>query len=186
MYLEDFRQRKEVEKVLVKNKEEIENMQYQLDEKQDNIQVTIKHKSSLECYIANSDKIVEELKQRMFSTIKLLQKYIERANIQVEHDNTVNEAEELRKKKAEAVSSASMSCLFPKYSFWGIKEATCNFDQALKIGEGDYGIIYKGPFDHNQEAIKFMLSHSSRVPLEFQQKLRILSKLRHPNIATFI
>nr|XP_027086645.1 U-box domain-containing protein 33-like [Coffea arabica] len=129
-------------------------MQCQLDEIKDNLQVAMEQKSTLKCHIATSNKTVEELKQRMFSAIKLLQKYIERDKIQVEHNNIVSEVGELR------VSQK-------------IKEATRNFDEALKIGEGDYGIIYYGLLRHNS-SYKVLHPHSSLGSLKFQQEANIL------------
>nr|XP_027108353.1 U-box domain-containing protein 33-like isoform X2 [Coffea arabica] len=186
-YSEEFRLRKEVEEALVKHKEEIENMQYQLDEIKNKLQVAMEQKSSLESQIATSDKTVEDLKQKMFAAIDLLQKFkIEKDNLQVERDNAVREAEELKIKQAEEASSASMSCFFSEYSICEINEATHNFDQELKIGEGGYGSVYKGHLHHTQVAIKVLHQHSSQGPLEFQQEVGILSTLRHPNIVTLI
>ncbi|XP_027108354.2 U-box domain-containing protein 33 isoform X2 [Coffea arabica] len=186
-YSEEFRLRKEVEEALVKHKEEIENMQYQLDEIKNKLQLAMEQKSSLESQIATSDKTVEDLKQKMFAAIDLLQKFkIEKDNLQVERDNAVREAEELKIKQAEEASSASMSCFFSEYSICEINEATHNFDQELKIGEGGYGSVYKGHLHHTQVAIKVLHQHSSQGPLEFQQEVGILSTLRHPNIVTLI
>ncbi|KAL3517169.1 hypothetical protein ACH5RR_024071 [Cinchona calisaya] len=187
MYSEEFRHRKEVEEALAKHKEEVENLKCQLDEIKEKLRISMEQKSSLECQIATSDTTIQELEQKMFSAVELLQKYKkEREDLQVERDNSVREAEELRKKQAEEASSASMSCFFSEYSFWEIEEATHNFDPALKIGEGCYGSIYKGLLHHTQVAIKILHPHNLQGPSAFQQEVNILSKLRHPNLVTLI
>lgn len=178
MYSEEFRQRKEVEEALTKHKEEVESMKYQLDEMKDELRISMEQKSSLECQSATSDKTIQELEQRMFSAVELLQKYkMERDELQIERDNAVREAEELRKKQAEEVSSASVSRFFSEYFMWEIEEATRNFDQALKIGEGGYGSIYKGLLHHTQVAIKVMHQDSLQGPLEFQQEVSKLNMI---------
>lgn len=175
MYSEEFRHRKEVEEALAKHKEEVEKMQCQLDEIKEKLRIAMEQKFSLECQIATSDKTIQELEQKMFSAVELLQTYKkERDDLQVERDNLVREAEELRRKQAEA-SSASLSCFFSEYSFWEIKEATRNFDPALKIGEGGYGSIYKGLLCHTHVAIKILHPHSLQGPSEFQQEVSNLN-----------
>ncbi|KAL3536813.1 hypothetical protein ACH5RR_000179 [Cinchona calisaya] len=187
MYSEELRQRKEVEDALAKHKEEVEKMKYQLDEIKEKLRIAMEQKSSLDCQIATADNTIQDLEQKMFSAVGLLQKYKkERDDLQVERDNSVREAEELRKKQAEEASSASISCFFSEYSFWEIEKATSNFDPAFKIGEGGYGSIYKGLLHHTQVAIKILHPQSLQGPLEYQQEVNILSKLRHPNLVILI
>ncbi|XAR54055.1 Non-specific serine/threonine protein kinase [Bertholletia excelsa] len=144
-------------------------------------------KLSMECQIANSDQLVQELKQKVFSAVELLQKYKnERDDLQVERDDALQVAEELRRKQAEEASSSVAPQFFSEFSFSEIEEATQRFDPSLKIGEGGYGSIYKGILRHTQVAIKMLHTHSLQGPSEFQQEVDILSKLRHPNLVTLI
>ncbi|XP_051148635.1 U-box domain-containing protein 33 [Andrographis paniculata] len=187
MYAEELRRRREIEETLASGRGEAEEMRRQLNEVIYDLRAAQEQRFSLECQIADSDKLVEELEQKMFSAVELLQKYKnERDKLQVERDSALREAEELRKKQTEAASSSSVSQFFSEFSFLEIEEATNNFSQSMKIGEGGYGSIYKGHLRHTQVAIKMLHPNSSQGPFEFQQEVNILSKLRHPNIVTLI
>ncbi|KAI3444534.1 hypothetical protein Pfo_001199 [Paulownia fortunei] len=187
MYAEEIRCRKEIEEALARGREEAEKMKWQLDEVMEDLRIAQEEKSLLEGQIADSDKIVEELEHKMYSAVELLQKYKkERDELQVQRDNALRIAEELRGKQAEEASSSSVSQFFSEFSFLEIEEATSNFSQAMKIGEGGYGSIYRGKLRHTQVAIKMLHPNSSQGPFEFQQEVNILGKLRHPHIVTLI
>lgn len=171
MYSEESRRRKEIEESLANGREEVERMKWQLDEVKGKLQIALEQKSLLECQIETSVKMVEELEEKMFSAVKLLQKYKKEIDeLQVERDNALSEAEELRKIQAET-SSPLVSCFYSEYSFSEIEEATRHFDPALKIGEGGYGSIYKGVLRHTPVAIKILHPHSLQGPMEFQQEV---------------
>uniref|UniRef100_A0A5B6YJV6 RING-type E3 ubiquitin transferase n=1 Tax=Davidia involucrata TaxID=16924 RepID=A0A5B6YJV6_DAVIN len=186
LHAEELRQRKDIEEALVRGKEEHEKMKQQLDEVMEELRIALEQKSSLESKIANSDQMVLELEQKLFSAVELLKKYKEeRDELQVERDNALRVAEELRKKQTEEASSTH-PWFFTEFSFSEIEEATHNFDPTLKIGEGGYGSTYRGQLRHTQVAIKMLRSHSLQGPSEFQHEVDVLSKLRHPNLITLI
>lgn len=187
MYAEELRRRRESEEALARGRNEKEKIQRELNGVIEELRVAEEQKFSLECQIADSDKMVEELEQKMYSAVELLQKYRnERDELQVERDNAIRIAEELRKKQAEEASSSSISQFFSEFSFQEIEEAASNFSQSLKIGEGGYGSIYRGNLRHTQVAIKMLHPDSLQGPSEYQQEVNILSKLRHPNIVTLV
>ncbi|KAI8028466.1 U-box domain-containing protein 33 [Camellia lanceoleosa] len=140
-------------------------------EYEEELRIAQEHKSSLENQIASSNQMILELEQNMFSAVEMLEKYKkERDDLQVERDEALEVAEELRKKQAMEASNALTPQFFSEFSFSEIKEATCNFDESLKIGEGGYGSIYKGRLRRTQVAIKMLKSNSSQGPSEFQQE----------------
>ncbi|KAK2992638.1 hypothetical protein RJ640_023948 [Escallonia rubra] len=187
LYTEGFRQLKEVEDALATGKEEVGKMKQQLEEVIKELQVALEQKSSLENQIANSDQMEQELEEKIFSAVEPLQNFKnERDKLQVERDDALREAEDLRRKQAEESSSTQSPQFFSEFSFFEIEEATKKFDPSLKIGEGGYGSIYKGLLRHTLVAIKKLHSHSLQGPSEYQQEVNILSKLRHPNLVTLI
>ncbi|XP_058225589.1 U-box domain-containing protein 33-like isoform X1 [Rhododendron vialii] len=187
LYAEELRQRKEVEEALARGKIELEQRKQQVAEVMEELRIALEHKSSMESQIANSEQMVKDLEQKMFSAVELLQKYKkERDELQKERDNALKEAEELRREKAGATANRLAPEFFSEFSFSEIVEATSNFDLSLKIGEGGYGNIYKGQLRHTQVAIKMLNSNSMQGPSEFQQEVTVLSKLRHPNLVTLI
>ena len=129
-------------------------------------------KSSLESQIAEADESLKTLEHKFFSAVELLQNYKkEREELQIERDNALREAEELRREQGEGTST-QMPQFFSEFSFSEIEEATKNFNYSLKIGEGGYGSIYKGLLRHTQVAIKMLNAHSMQGPSEFQQEVR--------------
>ncbi|GKA40904.1 U-box domain-containing protein kinase family protein [Tanacetum coccineum] len=150
----------------------------------------------------------KELEQKMLSAIELLKNYKrERDEIQLECDDALRLVEELRAKQTGEASSSGVSQFYNEFSFTEIQDATRNFDQSLKIGEGGYGSIFRGFLQHTKVAIKMLHSQSIQGPSEFQQELYIFNelwrthskggkmgefsyehtgKLRHPNLVTLI
>lgn len=187
VYADELRRRREIEEALAKDKEKADQMKELLNKLQRDLQVAEAQNSSLEGQLLNSDTQVQELEQKMFSAVDLLQKYRkERDELLVERDDALKSAEALREQHSDGSSCTSTSSLFAEFYFHEIEEATQGFDPALKIGEGGYGCIYKGLLRHTQVAVKMLHPHSLQGPSEFQQEVNILSKLRHPNIVTLI
>ncbi|CAK8542381.1 unnamed protein product [Lathyrus sativus] len=186
LYIEELNLRKMAEEELKKEKEELERMTSQRDKVKEELQLAVDLKSSLESQLASSEVMIQELEKKIISAVELLQSYKnERDELQIQRDNALREAEGLRKKQGEG-SSSHASQLFSEFSFSEIEEATSNFDPSQKIGEGGYGNIYKGVLRHTEVAIKILHANSMQGPLEFQQEVDVLSKLRHPNLITLI
>lgn len=164
--------RKMAEEELRKEKEELENMKSQQEKVKEELRLAIDQKASLESQIASSELMIKELEQKIVSAVDLLQSYKnERDELQMQRDNALREAEELRRKQGEA-SCTHVPQLFSEFSFSEVKEATNNFNPSTKIGEGGYGSIFKGVLRHTEVAIKMLHSNSMQGPLEFQQEVR--------------
>ncbi|XP_020218691.1 U-box domain-containing protein 33 [Cajanus cajan] len=186
LYTEELNMRRMAEEELRKEKEELENMKSLRDKVKEELRLALDQKASLENQIASSELMIKELEQKILSAVDLLQRYKnERDELQMQRDNALREAEELRKKQGEA-SCTHVPQLFSEFSFSEIKDATGNFNPSTKIGEGGYGSIFKGILRHTEVAIKMLHSNSMQGPLEFQQEVDVLSKLRHPNLITLI
>ncbi|CAN1237181.1 U-box domain-containing protein 33 [Linum grandiflorum] len=129
------------------------------------------HKCSLETQIDEADRTATELEQKIFAAVELLQKYNkEREELQVERDDALREAEELRRSRAET-SNGSTAEFFSDFRFSEIEEATNNFHPSLKIGEGGFGSIYRGVLHHTEVAIKMLHANSMQGPSEYQQEV---------------
>ncbi|KAG6601525.1 LysM domain receptor-like kinase 3, partial [Cucurbita argyrosperma subsp. sororia] len=64
-----------------------------------------------------------------------------------------------------------------------IQEATANFDESRKIGEGGYGIVYHGVLNQQEVAIKKMKSNKSK---EFFAELKVLCRIHHINVVELL
>uniref|UniRef100_A0A2N9FJ82 RING-type E3 ubiquitin transferase n=1 Tax=Fagus sylvatica TaxID=28930 RepID=A0A2N9FJ82_FAGSY len=186
LYAMELKHRKEIDEVLAKEREALEKVTKERDQVIGELQTALNHRSLLESQMAESKQQVKGMELRISSVIELLQIYKrERDEMQMERDAALRAVEELRRNQ-EAASFTCMPQFFNEFSFSEIEEATHNFDQSLKIGQGGYGNIYKGFLRCNQVAVKMLQSDSSQGPSEFQQEVYVLSKLKHPNLVKLI
>ncbi|CAL5431268.1 unnamed protein product [Camellia sinensis] len=74
------------------------------------------------------------------------------------------------------------------FSFVEIQSATNNFDNALVIGKGGFGKVYKGFIDGGATtvAIKRSNAESKQGAAEFWTEIKTLSNLRHTHLVTLI
>ncbi|XP_010523754.1 PREDICTED: U-box domain-containing protein 33 isoform X2 [Tarenaya hassleriana] len=185
-YSEELKRRKETEITLAKEKEKLGKIKKEQEEVMEELRSALDQRALLENQIAESDRTVEELRQKIVSAVELLQSFKkEQDELQTERDRSLREAEELRRNQTET-SDQQLSQFFTDFNFSEIEEATNHFDPTLKIGEGGYGSIFIGILRHTQVAIKLLNPTSSQGPVEYQQEVDVLSKMRHPNIITLI
>ncbi|KAK9926833.1 hypothetical protein M0R45_024042 [Rubus argutus] len=69
------------------------------------------------------------------------------------------------------------------YTMEEIKEATSNFDDTRKIGEGGYGCVYFAILGEVEVAIKKMRSSRTK---EFFAELKVLAKIHHNNVVELL
>ncbi|ESQ39212.1 hypothetical protein EUTSA_v10001310mg [Eutrema salsugineum] len=184
-YSEELKRRKDTEIAVSKEKERFVTIKKEQQVVMEELQSAMDQKAMLENQIAESDGTLEKLNQKLDIAVKLLQQLRdEREELQTERDRALREAEDLRS-RAET-STLQLPQYFTDFSFSEIDEATNHFDSTLKIGEGGYGSIYIGILRHTQVAIKILNPNNSQGPVEYQQEVDVLSKMRHPNIITLI
>lgn len=171
MYQEELKLRKEQEEEVQKANEELEDMKRQINKVNEELQLALDQKISLENRIASTELIIKELEQKNISAAELSQKYKNEVDdLQMQRDNALGEAEELRRTQGEASSTHGLQP-FSEFSFSEIKEATRNFNPSLKIGQGGYGSIFRGILRHTEVAIKMLSPDSTQGPVEFQQEV---------------
>ncbi|KAM3280524.1 hypothetical protein ACQJBY_047360 [Aegilops geniculata] len=72
---------------------------------------------------------------------------------------------------------------FSVYEFHQILEATSNFSEENKLGEGGFGPVYKGHFPEGIEiAVKRLDSDSDQGFIEFKNEVELIAKLQHRNL----
>ncbi|KAL1193500.1 U-box domain-containing protein 35 [Cardamine amara subsp. amara] len=75
---------------------------------------------------------------------------------------------------------------YRRYSIKDVEGATNGFSDALKIGEGGYGPVYKAVLDYTSVAIKILKSGVTQGLKQFQQEIEVLSSMRHPNMVILL
>ncbi|KAM7257473.1 hypothetical protein ACFE04_013214 [Oxalis oulophora] len=103
-----------------------------------------------------------------------------RANTEM---NALKEATEIKRMMS---SLAAKNLSYRRYSIEEIEEATENFAESRKIGEGGYGPVYKCILDHTHVAVKVLRPDASQGRSQFQQEVDVLSCIRHPNMVLLL
>ncbi|KAL6654904.1 hypothetical protein ACP70R_008369 [Stipagrostis hirtigluma subsp. patula] len=76
---------------------------------------------------------------------------------------------------------------FSIYDFSQVLEATGNFSEENKLGQGGYGPVYKGQFPDGLEiAVKRLASKSRQGFREFKNEIELIAKLQHTNLVRLL
>lgn len=68
-----------------------------------------------------------------------------------------------------------------------IERATDGFDSSRVLGEGGFGVVYKGIFDDGEEVAVKVLKRNKRHGIhEFLSEVEMLSRLHHKNLVTLL
>ncbi|RZC87265.1 hypothetical protein C5167_029814 [Papaver somniferum] len=73
-----------------------------------------------------------------------------------------------------------------RFSYKELVDATSNFDEGGKLGEGGFGGVYKGFLSGMDVAIKKISGGSQQGKKEYESEVRIISQLRHRNLVKLI
>ncbi|RLM57721.1 cysteine-rich receptor-like protein kinase 10 [Panicum miliaceum] len=72
---------------------------------------------------------------------------------------------------------------FMIYDFSQVLEATANFSEENKLGQGGFGPVYKGRCRDGLEiAVKRLASHSGQGFTQFKNEVQLIAKLQHTNL----
>ncbi|KAG2558593.1 hypothetical protein PVAP13_8NG277600 [Panicum virgatum] len=76
---------------------------------------------------------------------------------------------------------------FMIYDFSQVLEATDNFSEENKLGQGGFGPVYKGRFHDGLEvAVKRLASHSGQGFTQFKNEVQLIAKLQHTNLVRLL
>ncbi|GLT90706.1 hypothetical protein SLE2022_086260 [Rubroshorea leprosula] len=74
-----------------------------------------------------------------------------------------------------------------QYDFATIQAATNNFSEENKLGQGGFGIVYKGRLPTEQDvAVKRLSSNSGQGDTEFKNEVLLVAKLQHRNLVRLL
>ncbi|THU43988.1 hypothetical protein C4D60_Mb02t02640 [Musa balbisiana] len=87
----------------------------------------------------------------------------------------------------QRAGSMNMMGLLSSFDLSTIKAATNNFSVGNKLGEGGFGIVYKGVLrDGKYIAVKMLSKCSSQGPDEFRNELLLIANLQHRNLVRLL
>lgn len=176
-----MKQRKEIEETLAREKLEVEKLKNQQDEINEQLRKANEQKLALELQIAGSDCIAKDLEEKLLAVRYLLHSLqAENEVLQQERDDAVKEAEQLRQRREQSITSDHEE-LNVEFSYSDLEQATQNFSDALKIGEGGFGRVYKGFLRNTAVAIKMLHPGSLEGRSEFHQEVISVVQLQVQN-----
>ncbi|KAK4485156.1 hypothetical protein RD792_007769 [Penstemon davidsonii] len=74
-----------------------------------------------------------------------------------------------------------------QYEFGIIRAATNDFSEANKLGQGGFGVVYKGKLLNDQDiAVKILATDSGQGGLEFKNEVMLLARLQHRNLVRLL
>ncbi|KAK6932401.1 Gnk2-homologous domain [Dillenia turbinata] len=74
-----------------------------------------------------------------------------------------------------------------QYDFETVKQATKNFCDANKLGQGGFGAVYRGRIPNGPEiAVKRLSQNSGQGELEFKNEVMLVAKLQHRNLVRLL
>uniref|UniRef100_A0A0D9VG05 Protein kinase domain-containing protein n=1 Tax=Leersia perrieri TaxID=77586 RepID=A0A0D9VG05_9ORYZ len=76
---------------------------------------------------------------------------------------------------------------FLVFDFDQVREATSNFSEENKLGQGGFGAVYKGQFSNGMEiAVKRLASYSKQGFTEFKNEVQLIAKIQHRNLVRLL
>lgn len=169
--MEEITKRKEKGALLATQTQGIETMKNQRDQFMKELEIIKDQKPELIDRISKARAAEKELEEKIIQAVNLLITFREqRDNLQEKSDNTKIQIKRLAKHVNEDNTEFSHA-RFYKPSFSEIMEATQDFNQTLKIGEGRCGSVYKGILRHVRIAIKMLPSIGSQGDAEFEDEV---------------
>ncbi|KAM3346280.1 hypothetical protein ACQJBY_020703 [Aegilops geniculata] len=92
-----------------------------------------------------------------------------------------------RRKGGEGLVWQRKNSEFSLFHFEQLLEATNNFSEENKLGQGGFGAVYKGQLPDGLEiAVKRLASHSGQGFTEFKNEVQLIAKLQHTNLVRFL
>jgi Protein tyrosine and serine/threonine kinase len=141
------------------------------DNKQNGPDKGIEERAALQLQLSEAHKIIEQLmSERDEKAVLISEDHQIIEQLMSERDDARNKVKELRQLTEQKAPHSQ--CV--EYSYSELQDATNNFHQSVKLGEGGFGIVYKGILHNTTVAIKILKESSSQGVKEFHQEVLLL------------
>ncbi|KAF6156813.1 hypothetical protein GIB67_017347 [Kingdonia uniflora] len=98
-----------------------------------------------------------------------------------------SELKEIVEDKDPIVENEQDQLQLPLFDLVSIKASTNNFSDVNKLGEGGFGIVFKGTLEDGQEiAVKRLSKKSTQGNNEFMNEVILIAKLQHRNLVRLL
>jgi len=132
----------------------------------------------LQRWKAEEQKKLEDSQTGDASTIQLMEMEQDRIRAEALEKIAALEAQKRMSQVERRKPSQSFghgTAMYRRYTIEEIEEATNMFSDALKIGEGGYGPVYRSELDCTQVAIKVLKPDAAQGREQFQQEVRFVA-----------
>ncbi|KAJ3672225.1 hypothetical protein LUZ60_006946 [Juncus effusus] len=171
----------------ISNATGIEDIRRERDEMYDELQKSHEQRAQLELQLINSNRIIKDLQEKLSEAhCMLFSLEKEQEQLRQDKDNAKREVQQLHDKIRELENTSNGGENFSEFTYAELQEATDNFDEKFKIGEGGYGSVYRGVIRSTTVAIKLLNPEGMQGQSEFHKEMDVLSKVRHPNLVTLV
>ncbi|KAK1661535.1 hypothetical protein QYE76_049694 [Lolium multiflorum] len=186
LYHHELRQRRTIEEALSIQRREMEETRVKCKTLYEELHDAGEEHVILEQCITELKSALDDEKQKLAASKHLVEELRgDKEKLQQERDATAEELRQTKKEQRVSVPAAG-AVINTEFSASELEQATRSFDEALKIGEGGFGCVYRGSLRSTTVAIKLMHSKSLQGQSEFNQEVAVLSRVRHPNLVTLI
>lgn len=162
--------------------QDAEKMKNQYDALMQELQMVQGQSLLLENQLAKCQSEVKDLEDKMASAAKLQMTMKDRRDKLLTGNGEASKAVETLKNLAKMKAKSLLGPQFLAFSSLEITEATQNFDVSQKIDER----TYRGFLLQTEFSIKVLPSNAFPSELDFQQKVELVSRVRHPNLVTLV
>ncbi|KAD3066904.1 hypothetical protein R6Q59_018911 [Mikania micrantha] len=105
----------------------------------------------------------------------------------IKQQQQVNPGNELRQESENNIRVGDEDLELPLFGLSALHNATNNFSDNNKLGEGGFGPVYKGVLEDGQEiAVKRLAKTSTQGLHEFKNEVILISKLQHRNLVKLL
>nr|XP_051221130.1 U-box domain-containing protein 33-like [Lolium perenne] len=186
LYHHELRQRRTIEEALSIQRREMEETRVKCKTLYEELHDAGEEHVILEQCITELKSALDDEKQKLAASKHLVEELRgDKEKLQQERGATAEELRQTKKEQRVSVPAAE-AVINTEFSASELEQATRSFDEALKIGEGGFGCVYRGSLRSTTVAIKLMHSKSLQGQPEFNQEVAVLSRVRHPNLVTLI
>ncbi|KAK2665315.1 hypothetical protein Ddye_003889 [Dipteronia dyeriana] len=160
--------------------------------KSTNRKMRVKHSSGSIPLVSKEIVEIEDLGRRE-NIEKLEGKFVKEAEIVVVDDIEVGKKKSSGEEETDDVSAVKSSDVSADigwgrwYSLRELEIATCGFTEENVIGEGGYGVVYRGVLnDGSVVAVKNLLNNKGQAEKEFKVEVEAIGKVKHKNLVGLI
>ncbi|KAJ3706769.1 hypothetical protein LUZ61_010474 [Rhynchospora tenuis] len=187
LYRNEMKQRQAVEEMLIRERQENDHLRSQIEDIYNKLQEAEKRKIENEQRIIELEHGTKELENNLLRVQHLIQSLrVENDNLQHERDDALNKLEENMQAQQKMPSTGDNYSSTNEFSYDELMAATRGFSEDLKIGEGNFGIVYRGLLRNTPVVVNVLRWDGMEGTSEFHREVAMLNRIRHPNLVTLI